>query len=220
MVNHVNGFAHIYEDVKVNITNALTDLSKINIAHEEGSQQVASLKDKLENIKDRFDEELSFLRDNSEWERFTIAFFGETNAGKSTIIESLRIIFNEKQRQQKIGENRLRLEELEMNYSSNKAKLVSKLNDIASVYANEASFIADEIHKLSEIVEKTRIRQKRLRFMQMRHRLSLRKLSYAAENLRIRQKRLFACAGLLFFVGIIVGFMATHIMPNVIKQFL
>ncbi|MEN6615763.1 MAG: hypothetical protein ABFD12_04345, partial [Syntrophorhabdus sp.] len=61
-MNRVNDFAHIYEDVKVNITNALTDLSKINITHEEGNQQVASLKAKLEDIKGRFDKELSLLR--------------------------------------------------------------------------------------------------------------------------------------------------------------
>ena len=191
-MNSVNDFTHIYEDVKVNITNALTDLSKINITHEEGNQQVASLKAKLEDIKGRFDKELSLLRDNSEWEKFTIAFLGETNAGKSTIIESLRIIFNEKQRQQKIGENRLRLEDLETNYSSNTATLVSRLNDIASVYVNDASFIADEIHKLSQIVEK----------------------------IRIRQKRLIAYAGLLFLVGMIVSFMAMRIIPDVVKQFL
>lgn len=191
-MNRVNDFAHIYEDVKVNITNALTDLSKINITHEEGNQQVASLKAKLEDIKGRFDKELSLLRDNSEWEKFTIAFFGETNAGKSTIIESLRIIFNEKQRQQRIRENRLRLEDLETNYSSNTATLVSRLNDIASVYVNDASFIADEIHKLSQIVEK----------------------------IRIRQKRLIAYAALLFLVGMIAGFMAMHIIPDVVKQFL
>ncbi|MFB6349055.1 hypothetical protein ACFBZI_06425 [Moraxella sp. ZJ142] len=35
------------------------------------------------------------LENNAEWKRFQIAFFGETNAGKSTIIETLRILLNE-----------------------------------------------------------------------------------------------------------------------------
>lgn len=35
------------------------------------------------------------LADNAEWQRFTVALYGETNAGKSTIIETLRILFGE-----------------------------------------------------------------------------------------------------------------------------
>lgn len=35
------------------------------------------------------------LENNTEWDNFSIAFYGETNAGKSTIIEMLRIYFNE-----------------------------------------------------------------------------------------------------------------------------
>lgn len=35
------------------------------------------------------------LKTNAEWKTFQIAFFGETNAGKSTIIETLRILLNE-----------------------------------------------------------------------------------------------------------------------------
>ena len=36
--------------------------------------------------------ELDKLKANSEWDTFTVAFYGETNAGKSTIIETLRIL--------------------------------------------------------------------------------------------------------------------------------
>ena len=35
------------------------------------------------------------MEQNSEWSNFTIAFYGETNAGKSTIIESLRLLLGE-----------------------------------------------------------------------------------------------------------------------------
>ena len=38
---------------------------------------------------------LEELHRNSEWSRFTIAFYGETGAGKSTLIETLRILLNE-----------------------------------------------------------------------------------------------------------------------------
>ncbi|GHP81166.1 hypothetical protein VN0244_07370 [Helicobacter pylori] len=37
--------------------------------------------------------ELESLKNNEEWENFTIAFYGETGAGKSTLIECLRLFF-------------------------------------------------------------------------------------------------------------------------------
>lgn len=38
---------------------------------------------------------LESLQKNAEWDIFSIAFYGETNAGKSTLIETLRILLNE-----------------------------------------------------------------------------------------------------------------------------
>ncbi len=40
--------------------------------------------------------ELKSLKDNEEWENFTIVFYGETGAGKSTLIECLRLFFKER----------------------------------------------------------------------------------------------------------------------------
>ena len=34
--------------------------------------------------------ELNALKNSQEWQNLTIAFYGETNAGKSTIIEALK----------------------------------------------------------------------------------------------------------------------------------
>ncbi len=39
--------------------------------------------------------ELESLKNNEEWENFTIAFYGETGAGKSALIECLRLFFKE-----------------------------------------------------------------------------------------------------------------------------
>ncbi|GAA8811359.1 hypothetical protein DUHN30_09590 [Helicobacter pylori] len=39
--------------------------------------------------------ELESLKNSEEWEKFTIAFYGETGAGKSTLIECLRLFFKE-----------------------------------------------------------------------------------------------------------------------------
>lgn len=39
---------------------------------------------------------------STEWDKLVIAFFGETNAGKSTIIETFRILFDETERHKNI----------------------------------------------------------------------------------------------------------------------
>ncbi len=49
----------------------------------------------LLSIRDEIVSNLETLEKNADWNTFTMAFYGETNAGKSTIIETLRIMFNE-----------------------------------------------------------------------------------------------------------------------------
>ncbi|MCC9084510.1 hypothetical protein LOS24_12120 [Enterococcus faecium] len=51
---------------------------------------------KLDGVKNEVIENIKSLEENSEWDTFTVAFYGETNAGKSTLIESLRILLKEK----------------------------------------------------------------------------------------------------------------------------
>ncbi|GAA7070727.1 hypothetical protein ID0603_05090 [Helicobacter pylori] len=56
--------------------------------------------------------ELESLKNNEEWENFTIAFYGETGAGKSTLIECLRMFFKE---QSKINQQE-RFKRLDLDY--------------------------------------------------------------------------------------------------------
>ncbi|MCW1829935.1 hypothetical protein OLZ31_24180 [Enterobacter asburiae] len=70
-----------------NLTQTTSD-SALQEANDNARQQLDVFRHKLnENIKS--------LQKNAEWNTFTIAFYGETNAGKSTIIETLRILLNE-----------------------------------------------------------------------------------------------------------------------------
>ncbi|PUD15430.1 GTPase [Helicobacter pylori] len=59
--------------------------------------------------------ELESLKNNEEWENFTIAFYGETGAGKSTLIECLRMFFKE---QSKVVQQE-RFKRLYSNYQNN-----------------------------------------------------------------------------------------------------
>ncbi|KHL86559.1 GTPase [Helicobacter pylori] len=76
------------------------------------NQEALELFQKLESESLK---ELESLKNNEEWENFTIAFYGETGAGKSTLIECLRLFFKE---QSKVVQQE-RFKRLYFNYQEN-----------------------------------------------------------------------------------------------------
>lgn len=76
-------------------------------------QNIPSSTNEFQNIKQSFVDTLSAqlsrthleannTLNSTEWDKLVIAFFGETNAGKSTIIETFRILFDETERHKNI----------------------------------------------------------------------------------------------------------------------
>ncbi|WP_437342190.1 GTPase [Helicobacter pylori] len=59
--------------------------------------------------------ELESLKNNEEWENFTIAFYGETGVGKSTLIECLRMFFKERSKM----DQQERFKWLDLDYQEN-----------------------------------------------------------------------------------------------------
>ena len=55
----------------------------------------AEAQSKLQEIEQALTKAINELKDNAEHKTFTVAFYGETNAGKSTLIETLRILLRE-----------------------------------------------------------------------------------------------------------------------------
>ncbi|ENV33290.1 GTPase [Acinetobacter gerneri] len=100
MSSHINlnHPENIYDDLKGKISDLIAAIVKneqvldTNLVGEKlkESKQILSFQQK--EVERKIDE----LKRNSEWDYFTIAFFGETNAGKSTLIEVLRLLFAEK----------------------------------------------------------------------------------------------------------------------------
>lgn len=92
---------------------------------------------------------LTSLKNNSEWEKYTIAFYGETNAGKSTLIETLRIILGE---ELKVNE-REHFQQSKIVYD----KVVENINDTEFML----SAIRDEIKSIerdfSEVLRKKEV---------------------------------------------------------------
>ncbi|RYL29670.1 hypothetical protein [Acinetobacter piscicola] len=87
----------IYLDLKNKISSLIDkivnneDILNINLAGENFNESKHILSIQQKEIEKKMDE----LQKNAEWDYFTIAFFGETNAGKSTLIEVLRLLFEE-----------------------------------------------------------------------------------------------------------------------------
>ncbi len=87
------------KNIYFNVEKSIKDLQKIfenTDGGDEGlrefNQEALELFKKLESEGLK---ELESLKNNGEWEKFTIAFYGETGAGKSTLIECLRLFFKE-----------------------------------------------------------------------------------------------------------------------------
>ena len=84
-----------YKAVQFVLDDALQKANAIRVLGEQEGHELAAIKEMLKKLNEDFRVEIERLKNASEWDRFCIAFFGETNAGKSTIIESLRILYDE-----------------------------------------------------------------------------------------------------------------------------
>lgn len=86
---------NIYSDVE----KSIKDLQKIFENTDGSDERLRKFNQKaleeFKNLESESLKELESLKNNEEWEKFTIAFYGETGAGKSTLIECLRLFFKE-----------------------------------------------------------------------------------------------------------------------------
>ncbi|WP_169891045.1 GTPase domain-containing protein [Litchfieldia alkalitelluris] len=65
------------------------DLSNVEIEDEKLRESLSSISAEVASGIDKIQMNLTYLLKNVEWDTFNVAFFGETNAGKSTLIEAL-----------------------------------------------------------------------------------------------------------------------------------
>ncbi|OWV21645.1 hypothetical protein B7982_11080 [Fibrobacter sp. UWB2] len=127
---------NFYEEISNNLHEAINELNKLPSSGTKVSSTIQNTQDKLGILQKKFDEELQDLKQNSEWNEFAIAFFGETNAGKSTIIESLRILFNDPSREELLKLDQKEKIDLLDKYDAaiNRLKIASE-KDVNDVYA-------------------------------------------------------------------------------------
>ncbi|WP_295488410.1 hypothetical protein [uncultured Pseudomonas sp.] len=147
-MSRAQDFSKLYARVAKDIATALDDVSRLDVSNDKGNAHLASVKQKLGEMKSRFDGEITYLEKHAEWENFTIAFFGETNAGKSTIIESLRILFEEKKRQALIERNQATAQDIQAVFSSKSDELIEELSVRYVNFCEDIATLGDDIGAL------------------------------------------------------------------------
>ena len=130
-----------YNEVKDVISQALQDSFVEEYNNEEENSFAQKIKEQLSEINETFKNEINELEQSSEWDKLCISFFGETNAGKSTLIESLRIIYNEESRLQNILANKQKVQEA-----------LDKNNEAYSALVEQTKKIKDFIKKKKKSV--------------------------------------------------------------------
>ncbi|WP_324713833.1 GTPase [Helicobacter pylori] len=87
------------KNIYFNVEKSIKDLQKIFENTDGADERLRAFNQealkKFKNLESEGLKELESLKNNEEWEKFTIAFYGETGAGKSTLIECLRLFFKE-----------------------------------------------------------------------------------------------------------------------------
>lgn len=151
--NTKQDFNKLYSSVAASIETALLDMNGLDVKHKDGQQELSGIIEKLGKIQSSFNDELQLLEQHAEWEKFTIAFFGETNAGKSTIIESLRILFNESSRQELLKRNANDLVKFELELLENVNVVREALYEVYTEYTEQLGDIKKSTAAIAQIVQ-------------------------------------------------------------------
>lgn len=145
-------FNRLYKDISESLESTQGDLSSLTLDNQEGKEKLSGIVAQLASIKSHFDSELGLLQENAEWENFVIAFFGETNAGKSTVIESLRILFNEESRQNLINSNISDLNEAKQTLEEHVVVVKNYIEQVALTQTTQYQSLQNEVIKITDII--------------------------------------------------------------------
>lgn len=203
-MNTAEDFNRLYADVARNIQQTLTDITGLHVENEDGKLHLNSMTAKLQTLQDNFNQKLIYLEKHAEWDKFTLAFFGETNAGKSTIIESLRILFDEESRRQLLQKNQHDLEKAEQELRETSEQLLSDLGRIYSDVVDKISEISFSAMRLTQIIDSESTLRLKIEGEESKARLQLEQ-NESQSRLHILQKRISGKARLTLFITAISG---------------
>ncbi len=125
------------KNIYFNVEKSIKDLQKIFENTDGADKRLRAFNQKaLEEFKKLESEglkELESLKNNEEWEKFTIAFYGETGAGKSTLIECLRMFFKEQSKVVQQERFKRLYSNYQNNYQNDERKKQAILNELTSL---------------------------------------------------------------------------------------
>ena len=146
-------FDQLYIDISQSLANTSEQLETLRVDHEEGRKTLGGIRERLAEIRAGFEGELSLLQQQAEWDKFTIAFFGETNAGKSTVLEALRILFSEEGRQSMLQANERDLARYERVLQSQIESVRTALHSAMHAHGERLLAMQEATARLSAIVQ-------------------------------------------------------------------
>lgn len=138
------------QQILIDTTDAVNNLQGVNTQFDIVKETVAkALEQQISEAK----QELSSALKNTTWDNLVIAFFGETNAGKSTIIETFRILFNPNRKKEDgliVGDGHQDFTKTYDEYKLSIAGVPFTLIDVPGIEGNEDEFkdtIKKALHK-------------------------------------------------------------------------
>ncbi len=146
-------FNQLYLDISQSLANTSEELATLRVDHEEGRQTLGGIRERLAEIRAGFEGELTMLHQHAEWDKLTISFFGETNAGKSTLLESLRILFSEEGRQALLQANERDLARYEQALQGQIESVREALQSATHAYGKRLLAMQESTARLSAIVQ-------------------------------------------------------------------
>ncbi|GAA8761214.1 hypothetical protein VN0418_08110 [Helicobacter pylori] len=124
---------NIYFDVE----KSIKDLQKIFKNTDDKDEKLKQFNQEALEVFQKLEreslKELESLKNNEEWENFTIAFYGETGAGKSTLIECLRLFFKEQSKVVQQERFKRLYSNYQNNYQNDERKKQNILNELHSL---------------------------------------------------------------------------------------
>ncbi len=127
----ITSIKDVYKET-INETDKIVNILEQKVDSDELSSAIETAKEAFRTLKMEADESLLALDKSAEWDALTIAFYGETNAGKSTIIETIRILLGEKTKK----EQRTKFSEIKSKFDINSNTSI-KLLEIKGEIKNE-----------------------------------------------------------------------------------
>lgn len=138
-----------YQGVRTALSSALKDLDGVTVRDDEGNKHLGDVRKTLSEMEASFNQEIAHLEKHADWQNFTVAFFGETNAGKSTIIESLRIIMEEQTRSERLRANAGNVATSEASFAREAEGLIRDLQAGYEDYGVRIADLGAQIHDLA-----------------------------------------------------------------------